>query len=100
MFPTVQENLSFEVAKTLAQAGFSPSHPAMSITWGQITEVITETLIDFGPPAALLSREEILQLAENVQYYLNHEPTISWKDIVRLCCAASSTVEAMRSTTH
>lgn len=50
MYPTVKENLSFEVAKTLAQVNLSPSHPAMTITWGQITEVITETLIDFNLP--------------------------------------------------
>lgn len=100
MYPTVKENLSFEVAKTLAQVNLSPSHPAMTITWGQITEVITETLIDFNLPPDRIPPAEIVQLAENVSYYLHHEPTISWKDIVRLCCAASPTVEAMRSTTH
>jgi len=101
----------FEVSKILAQAGYRMDAPAFIITWGQVAEILAQTLADHGLPSdrlcefrAGLGRDSIngagdenmlLDLVQSVQKALQNEEVLSWRKIIRLSVTSDPSFMAL-----
>ena len=86
--PTMQQmeylEAGFEVSKILAHAGYKMDAPAFVITWGEVGEVLAQTLADHGLPPDRLPENQLIDLVQGTQKALNNDDVFSWRDIVRI----------------
>jgi len=85
--PTLQQleylEAGFEVSKILAHAGYKMDAPAFVITWGQVAEVLAQTLADHGLPPDRLEENQLIDLVQGAQKALQNDDVFSWRDILR-----------------
>ncbi len=81
--------LAFEVSKLLAQNGYPADAPAFAVTWGQIAEVIAQSVVGHNLPAEQLSEETVLTLAGGVQSEFAKLDPFPWKERVLDCVMSS-----------
>ena len=84
-----------EVSRRLAQAGFQIETPVFSITWGQVAEVLAQTLSDHGIAAGQVEDDLVLDLAQRVESALEMEDILHWREIVRFSATASPGLYAL-----
>ena len=65
--------MGFEVSKVLAQREYRMDQPVFKITWGQMAEIIAQTLADYGLPTNRLDEAFVLELAETAGQALSKE---------------------------
>ena len=86
--PTLQQmeylEAGFEVSKILAHAGYKMDAPAFVITWGQVAEVLAQTLADHGLPPDRLAENQLIDLVQGAQKALQNDDVFSWRDILRI----------------
>lgn len=85
--PTLQQleylEAGFEVSNILAHAGYKMDAPAFVITWGQVAEVLAQTLADHGLPPDRLEENHLIDLVQDAQKALQNDDIFSWRDILR-----------------
>ncbi len=84
-----------EVSRQLVQAGYQMETPVFSITWGQVTEVLAQTLADHGIDAGQVEDDLVLDLAQRVESALEMEDILHWREIVRFSATASPGLYAL-----
>ena len=89
-------NISFEVSKRLAHAGYNMEIPAYTITWGQIARELSHVLVDHGIEPDEVTDETLIDLIEEVKVSLYKEDTLRWREIfhVRLTNLESGFIES------
>jgi hypothetical protein len=85
----------FEASKILAHAGYRMEAPAFVITWGQIAEVLAQTLADYGLTPDRLDEDMLLELAQGAQKALENDAVLSWRDILRLHTTSNPGIMAL-----
>ncbi len=71
--------LAFEVSKLLAHNGYPANAPAFVVTWGQVAEVIANTVTGHNLPTEQLTEETILTLAGVIQRDFAEMDQSPWK---------------------
>ena len=88
ILPTLQQleylEAGFEVSKILAHAGYRMEAPAFVITWGQVAEVLAQTLADYGLPPDRLGETQLIDMVQGAQKALQNDDVFSWRDILRI----------------
>ncbi len=84
-----------EVSRQLVQAGYPLETPVFSIIWGQVAEVLAETLADHGITAGQVEDDLVLDLAQRVINALEMEDILHWRQIVRFSATASPNLYAL-----
>lgn len=84
-----------EVSRQLVQAGYQMETPVFSINWGQVAEVLAQTLADHGIDAGQVEDDLVLDLAQRVESALEMEDILRWREIVRFSATASPGLYAL-----
>jgi len=74
--------LAFEVSKLLAHNGYCADAPAFAVTWGQIAEVIAQSVLGQNLPTDNLTEESVLTLAGTILSDFAKTDPFLWKDLV------------------
>lgn len=74
--------LGFEISKTLAHSGYPADAPAFAVTWGQIAEVIAQTVLSHNLPPDTLTEETTVILADTIRRDLLEIDPLNWREIV------------------
>lgn len=97
--PTLQRldylEAGFEVSKLLAHAGYRMDASAFVLTWGQVAEILAQTLADYGLTPDRMDETMLLDLAQGAQKALGNDDVFSWREIVRLYVASSPELLAL-----
>lgn len=68
-----------ELAKILAQAGYRMEDPAFSLSWGQVSEALAQTLADFGLMPEQMDEQTLLHLVQGAQKVLLDDEVNPWR---------------------
>ena len=97
--PTLQRleylEAGYEVSKLLAHAGHRMDAPAFVVTWGQVAEILAQTLADHGLTPDRLDETMLLELAQGAQKALANDDVLSWREIMRLYASSSPELLAL-----
>ena len=97
--PTLQRleylEAGFEVSKLLAHAGYRMDALAFVVTWGQVAEILAQTLADHGLTQGRMDETMLLGLAQGAQKALANDDVLSWREIVRLYASSSPELLAL-----
>ncbi len=74
--------LGFEVSKLLAHSGYPADAPAVSITWGQISEEIARIVVAHNLPSDQLTEETVVILADTIRRDILELNPINWREVV------------------
>ena len=74
--------LGFEIAKYLAHSGYSSDAPAFTVTWGQIAEAGSQTVLAHNLHTGQLTEETVVILADKIQRDLKELDPLNWREIV------------------
>ena len=73
----------FEVSKILAKAGHRMETPVFQVTWGQVAEILAQTLADHGLTPDRIEEDLLLEMAQAAVQALGNDEIHPWREILR-----------------